>query len=126
MNNSGEDIFGGLSPDEIKALLATVGDPAQLDALKGQSDMADKLRMGAFADHPGQMAGNVYAPDIAGSLVGGLGAIKGKRLEASADTERKGIFANQAKQSNIFINALRAKSGLPPLPDEDPNAVTGI
>ena len=106
--DTNDDMFGGMSPEEIKALLATVGDPAQLDALKGQGDIADKLRYGNRPDES-RMAGNVYIPDIAGSLLGGVDAYRGKKLGAETDKARQGIYANQATQSQAFIDAMRRR-----------------
>jgi len=105
------DMLGGLSPDEIKALLATVGDPSKLDALKGQSDIADKLRYGQRPDES-RMAGNVYIPDIAGSLLSGLDAYRGKKLSDKTDTARKDLYTNQAAQSQKFIDAMMARQGM--------------
>lgn len=114
------DMFGGLTPEEIKALLATNGDPAKLQDLQSQQAMADRLRAGAFEAHPGHMAGNVYVGDIAGSLLGGLGALKGKSMDKQATKERDALYASQAQNSQAFINALLRKQGQPGLPPANP------
>lgn len=114
------DMFGGLTAEEIKALLATNGDPAKLQELQSQQATADKLRAGAFESHPGHMAGNVYVGDIAGSLLGGLGAIKGNLMDKQATKDRDALYANQAQNSQAFINALMRKNGQPGLPPVNP------
>lgn len=98
------DIFGGLTAEEIKALLATIGDPAELEAIQGQQEIADKLR--TPHDHHGYMAGNVYIPDIAGSL-GGIGeAYFGKKMDKANAVKRKELYGKQAAASKTYLDAL--------------------
>lgn len=114
--NSGDgssDMLGGLTPEEIKALLATAGDPSKLDDLNSQGAIADKLRAGAFESHPGHMAGNVYVGDIAGSLLGGLGAIKGNMMNKKIDKQKADLYTNQAAQSQAFIDAMSGRKKKP-------------
>lgn len=128
MDSSIDNNFGGLTPEELKALLATNGDPAKLQDLQSQQAMADKLRAGAFESHPGHMAGNVYVPDIAGSILGGLGSIKGHVMDKKATAERDKLYANQATNSQAFINALLNKTGqagLPPVKPLKPEDLAG-
>lgn len=110
-----DDMLGGLTPEELQALLATNGDPAKLQDLQGQKAMADKLRAGAFEDHPGITVGHQYFPDVAGSLAAGAGAMYGKHLDKKATADQDALFASQAANSKAFINALlnRGKSTMP-------------
>jgi len=101
-----DDILGGLTPEELQALLATNGDPAKLQDLQGQKAMADKLRMGAFEDHPGVTVGHQYFPDVAGSLASGAGALYGKHLDKEATAGQNKLFSDQALNSKAFIDAL--------------------
>jgi hypothetical protein len=104
------DMLGGLSPEEIQALLATIGDPAQLDALKSQGEMADALRNQHSS--PGAMAGNTYVANVPGAISDIGAAFAGKRLSEKTDAARKELFANQAAQSDKFIKAMMARQGM--------------
>lgn len=106
---TGISALGGLTPEEIKALLASVQDPAELQDIEAQQAIADKLR--TPTKHPGQMAGNVYVPDIAGSLAGVGEAYFGKKLDAKATEERKKLYAQQLPHRNAYFEAML---GLPP------------
>jgi len=96
----------GLTEEQLKALLATNADPYKLGQLQDTGKLADRLRAGAFEDHPGTTVGHQYLPDIGGSLAAGLGAIHGKQLAKQADTEAAGIYSNQANAELPFIQQL--------------------
>jgi hypothetical protein len=107
----------GLTPEQIKALLATNADPYKLGQLQDQGKAADRLREAAFAGAPGTTVGHQYLADVGGSLAAGMGALKGNMMAKQADKDAAGIFSNQASAEGPFIqqllDALRKKKPSP-------------
>lgn len=101
------NMLGGLSDDEIQALLATMGDPAELQGIEGQQAIADKLR----SINPGDRDmidgghGQRFA-DVGGIVSDVLQAKRGEKMGAGLDAQRRGIFDNQKAQAGNFLDAL--------------------
>lgn len=106
-----DDMFGGMSPEEIQALLATMGDPAELEGIQGQQAIADKLR----SRNPGDREmldgghGQRFA-DIGGMVSDVIDNKRGEKMGSGLDEQRRSIYANQKDQAGNFLDAMSGHS----------------
>lgn len=101
------DVLGGLSPEEIQALLATIGDPAQLQDIQSQQAVADKLRSKSPGDRGMIDGGNGQRfADVGGIVSDVIDAKRGEKMGQGLDAQRQGIYANQSARAGDFLDAL--------------------
>ena len=107
------NIFGGLTKEQVTALLATIGDPAELQDIQTQQDAADKLR----ADRPagGRMVGNTYVADINALLGPMINGYAARNTDQFLKPKRDKIYAKHAQGAQDFLNGAYGNQQPPPI-----------
>ena len=93
-----------LTPEELQQLLATIGDPAQLEDIQNQQAFLDKLR--TPREQNGRMVGDRYVADPAGAIADVIVAHKSGQDLNALEAKRADIYKRQAGASQNFLDAL--------------------
>ena len=92
-----------MSPEEMQALLATNGDPAQLEDIRSQLESARRLRGNTVPSMT--QAGNAMFANTGAILGNALAQYAGRRDEKKLLGQQSDIYKNQADRLNNWMTA---------------------
>jgi hypothetical protein len=109
--NTAMDI-SGLSDEDIDALLGTNADPAQLDDLKQQLELARNLKMRGLTPSEPIQAGKRVLPNYGGAISQVISGYMGNKQEAAAKAAQTALYDKEKLATSAWYKAQQGRNAM--------------